>query len=113
MAVPTYDEMMKPVLAYLEDRKVRSRSDIIEYCADYYHLTEEERNECFASGKLMLHSRVDWAVTYLSKAELLERVTRGRYRITDEGIKVSQSNCDLNELYLTDHYPSFKDFKNR
>ncbi len=113
MAIPTYEEMMKPVLVCLQDRKIHSLSSIVEYCADYHHLTEEERNERLASGSLMLRNKVSWAVTYLSKAGLLEKVSRAQYRINNEGLKISQSSCVINTDYLIEHYPSFKEFKNR
>ena len=44
MAIPTYDELMYPVLKVLGDGKERSGEEITNIIADQLNLTEEERN---------------------------------------------------------------------
>ena len=111
MAIPNYQEMMKPVLLCLQDKQIHSLSEIIDFCGKYHHLSEEEMNERIPSGQATIRSRAGWAKTYLSKAGLLESVSRARYQITDEGLKVIKSNCVINDEYLCKHYPAFKEFK--
>ncbi len=43
MAIPTYDELMSPVLKLLSDGVERSGEDITNTIADQLHLTESER----------------------------------------------------------------------
>ena len=113
MAIPTYQEMMRPVLLCLQDKQIHTIGNITDFCGDFYHLTEEERAALLPSGsQTTLRNRVSWAKTFLSKAGLLEGVSRGQYRITDEGYKVCQSGCVINDAYLSEHYQAFKDFRN-
>ena len=112
MAIPTYQEMMRPVLLCLQDKQIHTIRNITDFCGDYYHLTEEERATLLPSGsQTTLRNRVSWAKTFLLKAGLLESVSRGQYRITDEGYKVCQSGCEVNDDYLCKHYPAFKEFR--
>lgn len=111
MAIPNYQEMMKPVLLCLQDKQIHSLSEIIDFCGKYHHLSEEEMNERIPSGQATIRSRAGWAKTYLSKAGLLESVSRARYQITDEGLKVIKSDCAINDEYLCEHYPAFKEFR--
>ena len=113
MALPTYQEMMKPVLVCLQDKQIHSLSDIVDFCGKYHHLSEEEMNERIPSGQTTIRNRVSWAKSFLSKAGLLESVSRAQYRITDEGYKVCQSGCVINDEYLMKHYPEFKEFRTR
>jgi restriction system protein len=82
----THEEAMIPILRHLADGETRKRSSILEAVAEAFQLGEEEREEMLPSGRLPVHiSRSGWGLTYLEKAELLQRPKRGHYCITDAG----------------------------
>ncbi|MGZ7344784.1 winged helix-turn-helix domain-containing protein, partial [Streptococcus pyogenes] len=66
---------MRPLLEVAKaanGQEIRLR-DAINALADYFGLSEEEREEKLPSGKqTVIDSRVGWARTYLSKAGLIE-----------------------------------------
>lgn len=50
--------------------------------------------EVLNSGALRIDNRLSWAVQHLSKAELIEAVARGQYRITNAGRRWLQDHPD-------------------
>lgn len=50
MAIPTYDELMSPVLKLLSDGVERSGDDISNTIANQLNLTEEEKNRIYANN---------------------------------------------------------------
>ena len=111
MAVPDFQSMMNPVLdIYTQNGSELRPRDIENEVAERFNLTEEERNEMIPSNiETVLRNRVSWAVYYLFRAGLLERLKRGYYRITDIGKNENQSNKTINVEYLK-KFPSFVDF---
>ncbi len=65
-------------------------------------LSAEDVREMLPSGRQAVFvNRVSWAVIYMKRAALLERVRRGVYRLTDEGERLlyrAPSRIDLNLL---------------
>ena len=65
------------------------------------NISESDRNEMLPSGKQSLFdNRVGWARTYLDKAGLVETPQRGKYRITDKGLKALASNKKIDLKFL-------------
>ena len=112
MSVPKFYKFFYPALMAFKDKNPHSKSEVAEYIADYFNLSDEDLLEKTASGTVLRYKdRSAWAVTYLYRAGLLKRKQRGTYVISDEGIKVLQSNIkEINEDFLK-KYPSFKKFK--
>jgi restriction system protein len=109
--LPKFDELRKPMLEYLSDGKERKVSEVIEYLANYFNLTEEERSELIPSGvEPRFTNRVSWVRTYLSKAGLVESPRRGYIRITERGLEVLKENPPvINTKYLM-KFDEFKKF---
>lgn len=86
MALPKYNEIMSPALEYLSQHGVERGRDLEGPLADYFNLTEEQKNEMYGSGngKIFL-DRISWALSYLIVAKLIERPKRGYYQITELG----------------------------
>jgi len=84
MAIPTYEKMLRPILELAAKGDI-SRRGTIEPIENYFRLSSEERAKTIQSGATVVHSRVGWAMTFLTKASLIEKVVRGQYRITDDG----------------------------
>lgn len=82
----THEEAMIPILRMLADGEVRKRQEICLAMADHFALSEEERQDMLPSGGVATYtSRAGWALSYLVKAELIERPKRGFHRITEQG----------------------------
>lgn len=112
MAIPTYDELMSPVLKLLSDGVERSGEDITNTIADQLNLTTEERNRIYANNpKKVFKDRIAWARTYLKKAGLIESPQRATSKITAEGMKVAKSKLDKLNLKFLEQYESFREFR--
>ena len=62
MPIPDYQTIMLPLLRFLGDGEVHSRREAVDYLAEEFNLTDEERKELLPSGKQPLFSnRVGWA----------------------------------------------------
>lgn len=112
MAIPTYDELMSPVLKLLSDGVERSGDDISNIIANQLNLTEEEKNRIYANNpKKVFKDRIAWARTYLKKAGLIESPQRATSKITAEGMKVAKSKLDKLNLKFLEQYESFREFR--
>jgi len=47
MAIPRFNDFMLPLLEMLEDEKEYDLSDLHEKLAQYFNLSEEEKEVCF------------------------------------------------------------------
>jgi restriction system protein len=103
--------MLKPMLEFLKDGEVHSMDEVKEYIANYFNLSEEEKNEMLPGGsETRLNNRVYWARTYLAKAGLVEIPERGKAKITERGLKVLEENpLVIDDEYLS-QFPEFKQF---
>ncbi|MEX2607930.1 MAG: restriction endonuclease [Kiritimatiellia bacterium] len=84
MAVPTWDEMIRPILEAALGRDI-TRRDAYALMCDHFNLSDSQRQERLPSGGLRVANRAGWAITHLSKGGLIEKVKRGTYRITERG----------------------------
>lgn len=111
MAIPTYNEFYRAVLDCLNDGEVHRSREINNYCADVFHLTPEERSALLPSNRqTVLSNRVGWARTYLKKAHLIESPARGKFKITEAGVKaISDPSLVIDNDYLGT-FQSFREF---
>ena len=80
MAIPDYQTIMLPLLKFAGDGKVYSKHEAVEYLANEFELTEEERKELLPSGKQgLFDNRVAWAKTYIKQARLIDSPKRGLF----------------------------------
>lgn len=64
------------------------------------------------SGEQVVSNRAGWAITYLNKAEAIERVKRGYYQITERGrTLLNKYGKDLRKVHL-EEFESFIAFQN-
>ena len=85
MAIPTYEEMLRPILALAAGADIARRT-LTDVIADHFSLSEEDRKARIPSGQsTYVRNRVGWAMTFLRKASLIEKVAPRIYRITARG----------------------------
>lgn len=67
MAIPTYEEIMLPLLKILFDGEIHKYKELEEKLKNVFNLTEEEVNSRRESGVKIFYNRIGWAATYLKK----------------------------------------------
>lgn len=113
MAVPKYNEFFSPVLRTLEDGQIKRALEIRKYALNYLNVSEEDRKQMLPSNtQRLVDNRATWAITYLCKANLIERVAKGKYKITNTGIQVLHEKKDHVELKDLYQFDSFRQFIN-
>ena len=107
--IPTYQELMKPVLEKAREGEVKFR-DAVDAISNELKLTDEELAELLPSGKqTVIANRIGWAKTYLSKAGLLDTKKRGFFTITGRGIEALNSGQNIDNKYLK-QFDTFNSF---
>lgn len=114
MAIPDFQSVMLPVLTFMADQREHSMREVVLALADVFALSDEERAVMLPSGQQRtFDNRVNWAVSYMKHAGLLEYIRRGVFRITDRGLHVlGQHPARVNTKFLA-QYPEFNEFRTR
>jgi restriction system protein len=112
MTIPDFQSIMLPLLKFTGDNKEHTIRETIDYIAEFFKITEDERNEVLPSGsQYIIDNRVSWARTYLKKAGLLESPKRSYFKITDLGLEVLKTNpLKINVKFLA-QFPLFIEFR--
>ena len=114
MALPTYEDVMLPVLKTLEASGPRHRREVVAGVTDSLHLSEAEQQQTLASGKAtVMLSRVGWALAYLKQARVVESPSRGVYQLTDRGRDVLAHKPSRVDGKFLSQFPEFLDFLQR
>ncbi len=113
MSIPTYDELMLPVLKLCAE-KVWIMRDLVAQVSNDLCLTQSERDQTIPSGTTsIITSRVHWAKTYLKQAGLLEQPKRAHVQISAQGRKVLASNPARIDNRLLQGFDEFRAFLSR
>jgi restriction system protein len=109
MAVPTFQELMLPLLQQGAVKPTAVR-EAVNLMADRFDLTPEERQEILPSkAQTRLANRTNWAVSYLVRADLLERPRRAWFEITDTGRALLATSPDYIDVkFLRENYRTFE-----
>lgn len=110
--IPDFQSMMLPFLKLFEDGKILSRTETKEALKNYFKITDEEIEIKLPSGKgRKFYNRVDWARTYLKSAGLIQYPERGKYQITEEGIKILEQKPDIINIKFLKQLPTFQEWR--
>jgi len=114
MAIPDFQTLMLPVLQIAGDGQEHTTSETIEIIASHFGLTDSDRTELLPSGRqFRFDNRVTWARAYLKMSGLLESLGRGKFRITQGGLEVLQSNPERINIKFLEQFPEFKAARSR
>lgn len=114
MPIPSYQTIMLPVLQLASDEQEHKFSDSVQYIAEKFSLTDEEKGELLPSGtQAVFNNRVGWARSYLKQAGLLESTKRGYFKITEQGLKLLAEKPEKIDSALLERYAEFQEFRNR
>lgn len=112
MAIPTYEQLMLPLLKITRDGKDYALRQVADTLANEFHLTGEEKTRMLPSGTMTyLYNRVGWAKTSLKKAELLEQTGRGLFKITIRGLETLKENLDHIDVEYLCKFPGYEEFQ--
>lgn len=111
MNIPDFQSIMLPLMKYANDGQEHTLREAIEYLAEEFNLTNEERAELLPSGtQAIFDNRVGWAKTHLYKAGLLSSPRRAYFLITDRGREVLKKNHEYINMALLRQFPEYVDF---
>ncbi|NLN47859.1 MAG: restriction endonuclease [Clostridiales bacterium] len=109
--IPKFDDFYPYILKILENKEVYKLKDIREILAKNMSISESARKELLPSKKqTTFDNRVNWACIYLTKAGILDRPTRGEYKISPEGetfIREKGYNIKLDDLKKNESFRKF------
>jgi restriction system protein len=111
MAVPTYDQLMLPLLRLAGAKLASDLPTAERRLAAEFALSEEDRQVMLPSGQqTALRNRTGWASFYLMKAGLLARPKRGYFEITSRGVDVLDSQPPSIDKAFLSKFPEFREF---
>lgn len=114
MAIPPFHHFMIPLLKLSADGKEHTAPSAGEVLAEQLGLSADDIKERLPSGgQSRFDNRISWSFIYLSKAGLLERIARGRYRITDRGREVLKNPPVVMDKKFLDRFPEFVEFNTK
>ena len=85
MSIPTYFDLMLPVLSAISDKKETRVSEIRRRVAISENLTQDDLAESISRGVSRFGNRVGWALSEMLHAQLINRKGWGVYQITERG----------------------------
>lgn len=111
MAVPTYDQLMLPLLRLAGAGRASDLPTAEKLLAEEFQLSADDRTLKLPSGQqTALRNRTGWASFYLMKAGLLNKPKRGFFEITSRGRDVLKSPPpNIDKAYLST-FPEFVEF---
>ena len=99
---------MLPVMQAISDGKQHKNKEIQQKVADLVGLTEDDKREKLPSGiQPTYKSRTNWAITYLTNAGLITKMSRGIFEISDTGRTVVSNPPDRLDTQFLMKFPIF------
>ncbi len=86
MAVPTFDQLLHPILQLSEHVPVTRQSATVKMIEEF-QLTEEDQQDTIASGSPKINNRTGWAMSHLKKGGLISSTAKHTYRATEKGVE--------------------------
>ncbi len=93
MSLPTLDEVLRPILAMAAKQEITRRS-AITHVIELFNLCEEDQRAHVPSGAPRINLRTSWAMTFLTKAGLIEKAAKNSYRATKAGRQFLDTHPD-------------------
>ena len=89
MVVPTFEDMMGPVLHGISDGREYSTDGLVEIVKKSLNLSEDDLSEYTRNGRMTrVRYGLTWTKSYLKKAGLIESPAWGTIKITKKGQEV-------------------------
>lgn len=113
--IPKYNEFYLPILKVLSNLEKKNINELIDEVVKCVGLSIEDKKETTRSGnQLRYRTNISWALTDLSQGGFIERVGRGIYVLTIEGLELLEENpVNPTRDTLASKSQKFRDFLNR
>ena len=113
MPVPDFQSLMLPTLKALADGQ-ETPAEVCARVAASEGLTPDDMREMIPSGRqAVFTNRVSWAVIHMERADLVQRVRRAVYRLTDKGKLLLGRYPERIDLKLLRDYPSYTEWRKK
>lgn len=111
MAVPEFQAFFRPVLGLALEEEV-SKQTCIERIPKLLQLTSEDLEERTRSGRITrVVDRVNWAITHMVQAGVLERPRRAVIKATNRGRKLYRANPNRIDMAVLQQFPEYQAFR--
>jgi len=112
--IPKYHELMLPLLELCKDKSEHTTREVITHLSQQFALTQDQLAEILPSGQqTVFENRVGWARTYLTKAGLLEKVGRGKFKVTARGLEFLKDKPTRITAKDLEKFDEFLEFRQR
>jgi len=89
MAVPTFDQVLRPLLTLAAERPITRRT-ATEAMSAHFALSDTDQLLRIPSGaSTLVANRTGWAMTFLTKAALIAKSAPKTYSATERGVGVA------------------------
>ena len=112
--LPSWQFFIKYVLEALVDGEIKHRKELKRVAKELAPLTADQRELKFDGGEPIAEHRAGWAMSALTRAQAVEKPSRGNFKITEVGRQLlidfpnGISEKDLMELPAWDEYEPTK-----
>lgn len=111
MPVPDFQTLMKPLLVALSTGETSS-AELRAIVARNLNLNKKQLDELLPSGRqTKFANRLAWANVFLQRAKLVERVSRGRYRISDRGRRVLVEDVERIDRKYLERFLEYREWR--
>ena len=112
MPIPGFQEFMLPFLRLTADGEEHSIPEVVTALADQMKISAVDRDVIQPSGtQTTLYNRIAWAITHLSKSLLIDKPSRGRFKISARGRDVLKTNpVGISNRFLQ-QFPEYQAFR--
>lgn len=111
LAVPPWPKFARPILEVLADGQIWKTATLKPTVMDLVHLTDTQRSEKISSGQGKADNRVGWALSFLRRAQAVEKIKNGESRITDFGRQMMRDHpVEITEADLQ-AVPAFQNYQ--
>lgn len=114
MAVPTFEDLMLPVLSVLKDGVVHQPQEVSMLVATRLGIPADEQKELLPSGAMSRYrNRILWALHHMKRARVIESPGRGQYVITERGRTLLAKAPEELRVKALERYPEYIEFVER
>ena len=92
MAIPTFDQLLRPILELSTREDVTRKSATAAMAAEFALTQEEQEQRIPSGGSTMIGNRAGWAMSHLTKGGLIEKAAKFTYRATPKGREYLQTH---------------------
>ncbi len=106
--IPDFQLAMLPLLFRMKDGNVYDSNLLRKHAIEYFKISEEEQIQKTPNGKqILFYNRIAWSISYLRTGGLINSPERGKYKISELGLKVLRNPPEkITIKYLKDVNPN-------